>query len=118
MTARDTAGRIQRGGRALAALRGWFDTSATGQDARTGDDDRIDWLRAIPFIGMHLACLAVFAVGVRLEDDDRLTVHAPFGLEDLFAMRLRPNPSRATGGFLRTAQAAQRRWPELAILEA
>ena len=60
----------------------------------------------------------VFAVGVRLEDDDRLTVHAPFGLEDLFAMRLRPNPSRATGGFLRTAQAAQRRWPELAIIEA
>lgn len=60
----------------------------------------------------------VFAVGVRLEVDDALTVHAPFGLEDLFAMQLRPNPSRKTGGFLRTAQAAQRRWPELAILEA
>ena len=60
----------------------------------------------------------VFAVGVRLEDDDRLTVHAPFGLDDLFAMRLRPNPSRVTGGFLRAAHAAQRRWPELSILNA
>lgn len=57
----------------------------------------------------------VFAVGVRLEADGALTVHAPFGLDDLFAMRLRPNPIRATGGFLRTAQAAQRRWPELVI---
>jgi hypothetical protein len=59
----------------------------------------------------------VFSVGIRLEADDRLTVHAPFGLDDLFAMRLRPNPSRRTGGFLRTAEAAQRRWPELVILE-
>ncbi len=59
----------------------------------------------------------VFAVGVRLEADDSLTVHAPFGLDDLFAMRLRPNPTRTTTGFLRTAQAAQRRWPELVIVE-
>lgn len=59
----------------------------------------------------------VFAVGVRLERDDRLTIQAPFGLEDLFAMRLRPNPVRRAGGFQRTAQAAQLRWPELAILD-
>lgn len=57
----------------------------------------------------------MFAVGVRLEADDCLTVIAPFGLHDLFALRLRPNPSRATAGFLRTAEAAQRRWPELTI---
>jgi hypothetical protein len=57
----------------------------------------------------------VFAVGVRLERDDRLTIKAPFGLEDLFAMRLRPNPVRRAGGFQRTAEAAQRRWPELVI---
>ena len=31
---------------------------------------------------------------MRLERDDRLTLAAPFGLEDLFAMRLRPNPNR------------------------
>ena len=60
----------------------------------------------------------VFAVGLRLEADDALTIHAPFGLDDLFAMRLRPNPACRTGGFLRTAQAAQRRWPELSIEQA
>lgn len=57
----------------------------------------------------------VFAVGVRLEPDDTLTIHAPLGLEDLFAMRLRPNPLCRTSGFQRTALAAQRRWPELTI---
>src|ERR1700726_798941 len=33
---------------------------------------------------------ATFAVGVRLESDDRLYIEAPFGLADLFALRLRP----------------------------
>lgn len=31
-------------------------------------------------------------VGVRLEDDETLTVHAPHGLDDLFALCLRPVP--------------------------
>ena len=44
----------------------------------------------------------IFAVGARLEPDGRMAVVAPFGLEDLFAMRLRPNPIRKTGGFERT----------------
>jgi len=55
----------------------------------------------------------LFAVAVRLEPDDRLTIVAPFGLEDLFAMRLRPNPSRPTNGFARTAASTQARWPEV-----
>lgn len=59
----------------------------------------------------------LFAVAVKLEPDDRLTVVAPFGLEDLFAMRLRPNPIRNTNGFARTAAAAKARWPELVILD-
>lgn len=57
----------------------------------------------------------LFAVGVRLEADDRLTIEAPFGLEDLFAMRLRPNPRRATNGFPRAAASATARWPELIV---
>ncbi len=56
-----------------------------------------------------------FAVGARLERDGRMTIVAPFGLDDIFALRLRPNPTRKTNGFLRTAQAAQARWPELTI---
>lgn len=55
------------------------------------------------------------AVGVRLESDDRLTVAAPFGLEDLFALRLRPNPTRSQG-FERVARGMVGRWPELVVL--
>lgn len=57
----------------------------------------------------------LFAVGVRLEADDRLTIQAPFGLEDLFALRLRPNPIRPTNGFERAAASAIARWPELTV---
>ena len=35
--------------------------------------------------------------------------------EDLFAMRLRPNPIRRTGGFERTAANVKSRWPELSV---
>jgi len=58
---------------------------------------------------------ATFAVGVRLEADDSLTVLAPFGLDDLFALRLRPNPLRPTRGFQRTAEAVRARWPEVVV---
>lgn len=58
----------------------------------------------------------LFAVGVRLEADERLTVVAPFGLDDLFAMRLRPNPNRRTNGYARTAASAKARWPELTLI--
>ena len=58
----------------------------------------------------------LFAVGVRLEADDRLTIEAPFGLEDLFALTLRPNPNRVTNGFARTAASATARWPELIVI--
>jgi hypothetical protein len=57
----------------------------------------------------------LFAVGVRLGDGDRLEIVAPFGLEDLFALRVRPNPSRPAAGFARVAAATAKRWPELKI---
>ncbi|WP_414693881.1 nucleotidyltransferase family protein [Phenylobacterium sp.] len=57
----------------------------------------------------------LFAVGVRLEPDDALTIEAPFGLEDLFSMTLRRNPHRPTNGFPRTAASATARWPELVV---
>ena len=43
-------------------MRRWFDTESP--DEREGGGDRIDWLRAAPFVGLHLACLAVVWVGV------------------------------------------------------
>jgi hypothetical protein len=57
----------------------------------------------------------MFAVGVRLEADDHLHIEAPFGLADLFALRLRPNPSRPFGGFDRVAAGVLRRWPEIRV---
>ena len=56
-----------------------------------------------------------FSVGVRLEPDDRLHIEAPFGLADLFALRLRPNPRRRTVGFARASADVRRRWPEVVI---
>ena len=57
----------------------------------------------------------LFAVGARLEPDGRLHLEAPFGLADLFGLRLRPNPTRRTRGFETTAARAAARWPEITV---
>lgn len=52
--------------RPAAALRRWFDTAAPGTGDEVGDASRagdVDWVRAVPFLAMHLACLGVFWVG-------------------------------------------------------
>lgn len=43
-------------------VRHWLDNQAV--DPLLGDPDRIDWVRVLPFVAMHLACLAVWWVGV------------------------------------------------------
>ena len=48
----------------LQAARRWFDTQALDSETGGADQDRIDWLRAAPFVAMHLACIAVLWVGV------------------------------------------------------
>ena len=59
-----------------------------------------------------------FGVGVRLEKDDRLTIAAPFGLEDLFSMTLRPNPRRPLAkGWGKIVRSARERWPEVTIVQ-
>ncbi len=47
--------------RAFDALARWFDTQGVRVDDGTADG--VDWLRIVPFVGMHLACLAVIWVG-------------------------------------------------------
>src|SRR5689334_13822975 len=42
----------------------WFDTGLKTVSTQEEDLDRIDWTRIVPFLGMHLACLAVIWVGV------------------------------------------------------
>ncbi len=56
-----------------------------------------------------------FAVGARLEVNGQITIVAPFGLADLFAMRLRPNPLRPSASFTRIAESAAARWPEVVV---
>ncbi|HEY4031257.1 MAG TPA: nucleotidyltransferase family protein [Caulobacteraceae bacterium] len=64
----------------------------------------------------RFVCTA-FAVGARLEADGAITLAAPFGLDDLFAMRLRRNPNRpiSAAAFRRVSDSARARWPELTI---
>jgi stearoyl-CoA desaturase (Delta-9 desaturase) len=49
--------------RSLIAIVRWFDTAAN-VDENELQQDGIDWLRVVPFIMMHIACLAVIWVGV------------------------------------------------------
>lgn len=59
-----------------------------------------------------------FAVGVRLEADDSLSIAAPFGLDDVFAMTIRPNPNRPVAkGWAKAVDSARARWPELSVIE-
>src|SRR5215472_15075188 len=57
----------------------------------------------------------MFAVGVRLMRDDRLHIAAPFGLADLFALRLRSNPRRFSPNFSQVAAGVTRRWPQVTV---
>lgn len=59
-----------------------------------------------------------FAVGVRLEKDDAISVAAPLGLDDIFALTLRPNPNRGVArDWPRVIERARVRWPELQVIE-
>lgn len=50
--------------RALASVRRWFDAGATHTPDAIDEGDRLDLVRVVPFVAMHLACLGVFWVGV------------------------------------------------------
>ncbi len=58
-----------------------------------------------------------FAVGARLDAGGALHVAAPFGLDDVFALRLRPNPTRAVSSeaYARVTASAAARWPEVTV---
>ena len=59
-----------------------------------------------------------FGIGVRLEDDDTISVAAaPFGLQDVFDMVIRPNPNRPLArGWDKVVASARSRWPELQVV--
>jgi len=47
---------------ALAVIR-WFDADAASEAAPAGNAKKVDWLRILPLIFLHLMCLAVIWVG-------------------------------------------------------
>lgn len=60
-------------------------------------------------------------VAVRLTGDDELVVHAPLGLDDLFAMVHRRNPARVTIAEYERRLASKRiaqQWPRVRIVPA
>ncbi len=59
-----------------------------------------------------------FAVGIRLEADDTISVAAPFGLEDVFDRVIRPNPNRPLArGWDKAVGSALARWPEARVID-
>jgi len=77
----------------------------------------------VPYAPLHSADellsrypVIVQAIGARLEDDGRLDIVAPFGLDDVFGMVLRPNPAfphRET--FDAKVVRARAIWPEVTV---
>ncbi len=51
--------------RALAAVGQWIDSDYTpgGADKMRAEEDRVDWMRCIPFIVLHLGCFGVLWAG-------------------------------------------------------
>ena len=57
------------------------------------------------------------AVGARLEDDGRMTVLAPFGLDDIFSFRIVPNPVLPNRPAHEAKGArAKSVWPEITVV--
>ena len=57
-----TTGKNSQWRQLRASLLAWFDNTAVASSS-TDATKRVDWLRTVPFIGMHLACLGVIWVG-------------------------------------------------------
>jgi stearoyl-CoA desaturase (delta-9 desaturase) len=56
--------RTARRSSSIATLRGWLDSSSAAKRVDSPQGDGVDWLRVLPFVFMHVACLAAFWVGV------------------------------------------------------
>ena len=86
---------------------------------RFGGDEPYPPLRSTAEALERFVCPA-FGVGARLGAGGKVEIVAPFGLDDLFALRLRPNPRRPLNreSYARVTASAKARWPELEIVES
>jgi len=48
----------------MRSILAWFDSNRLGDSRRDAARSNVDWMRVMPFIALHLACLGVFWVGV------------------------------------------------------
>ncbi|UXN74764.1 nucleotidyltransferase family protein [Devosia sp. A8/3-2] len=57
------------------------------------------------------------AVAARLEDDDAISIFAPFGLDDMFSFRITPNPAldNRNTHYVK-AERNKGIWPELTVV--
>jgi uncharacterized protein len=59
-----------------------------------------------------------FAVGVRMTPAGEVEVEAPFGLDDVFSLTVRPNPNRPKArDWDRVVAGLRARWPEITVIE-
>ena len=80
--------------------------------------------QVVPPLGSLLEGIATWpeyatCVGVTLNSDGSIEVIAPYGLEDLFQLRVRHNPTRANAGVFTERVMSKRfteRWPMLSIV--
>jgi stearoyl-CoA desaturase (delta-9 desaturase) len=65
MTTTSSPGRIHRAPRFLQTIALWFDAGAEAAPGHMPSHSakRVDWMRVLPFLGMHVMCLGVFVVG-------------------------------------------------------
>ena len=111
---RDTEDRIETGLRANHPGPDWSVRNQARMASRNGDRPYDSLADALSFWLETPTCVAV-----RLTDDDRFEIVAPYGLDDLFAMHVRPTPrgrERAADYRLRVeTKRWQDRWPGVSV---
>lgn len=93
--------------RALASDIPWSVRNQARMHLRKGDAPYASTLDAMRYWLETPTC-----VGLRLEADDRLTVFAPYGLDDLFSRRIRPTPRGRQYADEYVGRVTAKRWHE------
>ncbi|MGE0237791.1 MAG: nucleotidyltransferase family protein [Parvibaculaceae bacterium] len=98
---------IERRLRELQPALPWSVRNQARMHVRNGDSPYGSTADALRFWLETPTCVAV-----RLDTQDRLEILAPYGLQDLFAMSIRPTPSGYARKAEYTSRIAEKRWHE------
>ncbi|WP_039959069.1 nucleotidyltransferase family protein [Vibrio sinaloensis] len=62
--------------------------------------------------------LSAFAIGFRLDEFNRVRLYAPYGLEDAFYMRIKPNKlAMSKRSYQSMTESYRARWPNVQVME-